>query len=151
MAENLTEEQKSEFREAFELFDKDADGTISIKELGEVMRVLNQAPTEQEILEMMKKETENEKVETIDFIEFLSLMARKLRDVDTEEELLAAFRVFDKDKTGKISVAELRQEITKLEDKLTDEEIDELIKEVDIFGDGNINYEEMVKIIMAVK
>jgi len=148
---DLSEEKISEFREAFQLYDKDGDGTISVKELMEVMKVLSQVLTEPELLEMVKKETANEKAETIEFAEFLSLMAKRLRDVDNEEELLAAFRVFDKDETGKISVAELRQEMTKMEDKLTDEEIDELIKEVDIFGDGNINYDEMVKIILATK
>jgi len=147
---DLSEEKISEFREAFQLYDKDGDGTI-VKELMEVMKVLSQVLTEPELLEMVKKETANEKAETIEFAEFLSLMAKRLRDVDNEEELLAAFRVFDKDETGKISVAELRQEMTKMEDKLTDEEIDELIKEVDIFGDGNINYDEMVKIILATK
>ncbi len=151
MTDQLTEEQISEFREAFALYDKDGDGMILLKELGEVMKVLGQVPTEQELHDMMKKEVETDKVESLDFPEFLSLMAKKLRDVDNEEELLAAFRVFDKEKTGKISVAELRQEMTKLEDKLGNDEIDELIKEVDIFGDGNINIEEMVKTIMQTK
>ena len=151
MTDQLTEEQISEFREAFALYDKDGDGMISLKELGEVMKVLGQVPTEQELHDMMKKEVETDKVESLDFPEFLSLMAKKLRDVDTEEELLAAFLVFDKEKTGKLSVAELRQEMTKLEDKLGNDEIDELIKEVDIFGDGNINIEEMVKTIMQTK
>lgn len=147
MEEQLTEEQISEFRKAFALFDRDGDGTVSAKELGEVMKVLGYTLTEPELLELMRKETENDKSESIDFPEFLSLMAKMLKDVDDEEELLAAFRVFDKDRTGKVSVAELRHEMTKLE--LKDDEIDELIKEVDIFGDGNVNYEEMVKILMG--
>merc|ERR1712060_956776 len=49
MADSLTEEQIAEFKEAFSLFDKDGDGTITTKELGTVMRSLGQNPTEAEL------------------------------------------------------------------------------------------------------
>jgi calmodulin len=58
---------------------------------------------------------------TIDFPEFLSLMARKMKDTDTEEELIEAFKVFDRDGNGFISAAELRHVMTNLGEKLTDE------------------------------
>lgn len=86
---------------------------------------------------------------TIDFPEFLSLMAWKMRDTDTEEELIDAFKVFDRDGNGLISAAELRHVMTNLGEKLTDEEVDEMIKEADIDGDGHINYEEFVRMMMA--
>jgi len=79
---------------------------------------------------------------TIDFPEFLSLMARKMKDTDTEEELIEAFKVFDRDGNGFISAAELRHVMTNLGEKLTDEEVDEMIREADVDGDGQINYEE---------
>ena len=50
------------------------------------------------------------------------MMARKMKDSDTEEELKEAFRVFDKDGNGYISAAELRHVMTNLGEKLTDEE-----------------------------
>jgi calmodulin len=83
---------------------------------------------------------------TIDFPEFLTLMARKMKDTDSEEEILEAFKVFDKDGNGFISAAELRHVMTNLGEKLTDEEVDEMIREADIDGDGQINYEEFVKV-----
>jgi len=86
---------------------------------------------------------------TIDFPEFLSLMARKMKDTDTEEELIEAFKVFDRDGNGFISAAELRHLMTNLGEKLTDEEVDEMIREADVDGDGQINYEEFVKMMMA--
>jgi hypothetical protein len=52
-ADSLTEEQIAEFKEAFSLFDKDGDGTITTKELGTVMRSLGQNPTEAELLDMI--------------------------------------------------------------------------------------------------
>ena len=84
-----------------------------------------------------------------DFPEFLTMMARKMKDTDSEEELKEAFRVFDKDGNGFISAAELRHIMTNLGEKLTDEEVDEMIREADIDGDGQINYEEFVKVMMA--
>ena len=52
-ADQLTEEQIAEFKEAFSLFDKDGDGTITTKELGTVMRALGQNPTEAELQDMI--------------------------------------------------------------------------------------------------
>merc|ERR1712176_1003266 len=86
---------------------------------------------------------------TIDFPEFLSLMARKMKDTDTEEELIEAFKVFDRDGNGFISPAELRHVMTNLGEKLTDEEIDEMMHEADADASGQINYEEFVKFMMA--
>ena len=78
---------------------------------------------------------------SIDFPEFLTMMARKMKDTDSEEEIREAFRVFDKDGNGYISAAELRHVMTNLGEKLTDEEVDEMIREADTDGDGQINYE----------
>jgi len=151
MADQLTEEQIAEFKEAFSLFDKDGDGTITTKELGTVMRSLGQNPTEAELQDMIN-EVDADGNGTIDFPEFLSLMARKMKDTDTEdneEELIEAFKVFDRNGNGFISAAELRYVMTNLGEKLTDEEVDEMIREADVDGGGQINYEEFVKMMMA--
>ena len=64
------------------------------------------------------------------------MMARKMKDTDSEEEIREAFRVFDKDGNGFISAAELRHVMTNLGEKLTDEEVDEMIREADVDGGG---------------
>ncbi|NXO02422.1 CALMS protein, partial [Rhinopomastus cyanomelas] len=146
MAERLSEEQIAEFKEAFSLFDRDGDGCITTKELGTVMRSLGQNPTEAELRDMVG-EVNADGSGTVDFAEFLSLMARKMRDTDSEEEIREAFRVFDKDGNGYISAAELRHVMTNLGEKLTDEEVDEMIKEADCNSDGQVNYEEFVRMM----
>merc|ERR1712042_239627 len=90
MADQLTEEQIAEFKEAFSLFDKDGDGTITTKELGTVMRSLGQNPTEAELQDMIN-EVDADGNGTIDFPEFLTMMARKMKDTDSEEEIREAF------------------------------------------------------------
>src|SRR5439155_10851270 len=127
MADQLTEEQIAEFKEAFSLFDKDNDGTITTKELGTVMRSLGQNPTEAELQDMIN-EVDADGNGTIDFPEFLTMMARKMKDTDSEEEIKEAFKVFDKDGNGYISAAELRHVMTNLGEKLTEEEVDEMVK-----------------------
>nr|ADL29888.1 yellow cameleon Nano50 [synthetic construct] len=148
MHDQLTEEQIAEFKEAFSLFDKDGDGTITTKELGTVMRSLGQNPTEAELQDMIN-EVDADGNGTIYFPEFLTMMARKMKDTDSEEEIREAFRVFDKDGNGYISAAELRHVMTNLGEKLTDEEVDEMIREADIDGDGQVNYEEFVQMMTA--
>mmetsp|Transcript_6144 Transcript_6144/g.10526 ORF Transcript_6144/g.10526 Transcript_6144/m.10526 type:complete len:314 (+) Transcript_6144:44-985(+) len=147
MADQLTEEQIAEFKEAFSLFDKDGDGTITTKELGTVMRSLGQNPTEAELTDMIN-EVDADGNGTIDFPEFLTMMARKMKDTDSEEEILEAFKVFDKDGNGLISAAELRYIMTNLGEKLTDEELDDMTRGADVDGDGKLNYEEFVRTMM---
>ncbi|KAF8347538.1 calmodulin [Amanita rubescens] len=136
----MSDQLSEEFKEAFSLFDKDGDGTITSKELGIVMRSLGQNPTEAELQDMIN-EVDADGNGTIDFPEFLTMMARKMRDTDSEEEIKEAFKVFDKDGNGYISAAELRHVMTNLGEKLSDTEVDEMIREADVDGDGQINYE----------
>jgi calmodulin len=147
MTEHLTEDKIAEFKEAFEIFDKDRDGFITIKELGEIMKNLGQTPTDAELQDMIN-EVDIDGNGNIDFKEFLGLMARKMRDTDTEEELIEAFKVFDRDSNGLISSQELKHVMTSLGEKITDEEVEEMIREADIDGDGYINYEEFVRMII---
>ncbi|URE21501.1 hypothetical protein MUK42_10586 [Musa troglodytarum] len=169
----LTEEQISEFQEAFCLFDKDGDGCITLEELGTVIKSLGQNPSEEELQEMIR-EVDSDGNGTIEFAEFLNLMSRKVKETNVEEELKEAFKVFDKDQNGYISasevasqdasvspsarppdlflflLAQLRNVMMNLGEKLTDEEVDQMIREADLDGDGQVNYEEFVRMMMAV-
>lgn len=69
-------------------------------------------------------------------------------DDETENDLLEAFKVFDKDQDGSITQDELRSVMTNLGQKLTSQELDEMIKEADTDGDGKINYKEFVKMMV---
>ncbi|XP_010466587.1 PREDICTED: calmodulin-like protein 11 [Camelina sativa] len=146
--QELTQEQITEFKEAFCLFDKDGDGCITADELATVIRSLDQNPTEQELQDMIT-EIDSDGNGTIEFSEFLNLMANQIQETDVDEELKEAFKVFDKDQNGYISASELRHVMINLGEKLTDEEVDQMIKEADLDGDGQVNYDEFVRMMMT--
>ena len=69
------------------------------------------------------------------------MMAKKGKTRDMEEEIKEAFRVFDKDGNGFISKDELKHVMQSLGENLTSEEVEEMIREADIDGDGQVNYD----------
>ena len=125
-------------------------GTITTTELGTVMRSLGQSPTEEELQEMVN-EVDADGSGAIDFQEFLTLLARQMREASgaDEEELREAFRVFDQDQNGFISRDELRHVLQNLGERLSDEELAEMLREADVDGDGQINYTEFAKVMLA--
>lgn len=99
MAEHLSAEQIAEFKVAFSLFDPDGDGSITVEELGQVIRSLGQNPSEADLQDMIN-EVDVDGNGDIDFDEFLTLIATKMEAVEEEDELKEAFKVFDKDGDG---------------------------------------------------
>jgi calmodulin len=141
----LTPKQLEEFQEAFSLFDANKDGVISAKELGSVIRAMGENPSEEEVRDSIREVCGSE---SITFSDFLAVMARQMAQPrDTEEEVREAFRIFDQDGDGYISVAELRHVMTTLGEKLTDDEVDEMLAAVDADKDGRVSYEEFVSML----
>ncbi|KAG8806496.1 hypothetical protein FRC18_006063 [Serendipita sp. 400] len=134
-----TVKQIAEFKEAFSLFDKDGDGTITTKELGVVMRSLGQNPTDAELRDMIN-EVDVDGNGTIDFGEFLTMMARKIKESDRDEEIRQAFKVFDKNGDGYVTTEELALVMSNLGEKLSSHELSEMMREADDNGDGKIDY-----------
>ena len=126
----LSEEQKNDIREAFNLFDSQGSGTIDTKDLKVAMRALGFEPRKEEIKKMLT-EVDKDNSGKLTFDGFLSLMANKMSEKDTKEEILKAFKLFDDDDTGKISFENLKRVAGELGENLTDEELQEMIDEAD--------------------
>jgi calmodulin len=125
--------------------DKTSNGTITTKELAIVMRSLGQNPTEAELADMIN-EVEAVGNGTIDFPEFLTMMARKMKDTESFDDIVEAFKIFDKDGSGYILATDLRHLLSSSGDN---EELDELIRAAYIDDDGRIEYEEFIKKMMS--
>lgn len=143
----LTQDQIAELKEAFSMFDKDGDGTITLGELASVLRALGQKPTDDE-LQIMMNSVDVDQNGVIDFEEFVGLMKNHLYSDDSvptaEAEMLEAFRIFDRNGDGFITEEELRQALLNLGERVTGEELKEMIAEADKDGNGLIDYQEFI-------
>jgi len=104
----LTEEQKQEIKEAFDLFDTDKTGSIDYHELKVAMRALGFNVQKQEVVKIMKDYDRNN-TGKISFADFAEIMGEKVLQRDPEEEMKKAFALFDDDDSGTISLKNLRR------------------------------------------
>jgi len=118
----------------------------TVYELGRVMRNHGLNPTDDELKDMIRNVDKNSNG-AIDFNEFIEMMVR--RDAKVEEDVMHAFRVFDRDGDGYISVEELRLTMNNLGEPLTDQEVRSMIEEADLDGDGRINFQEFARLMQT--
>ena len=110
------------------------------------MRSLGKNPSDAEVLEIIR-EADDDGNDQIDFKEFLHLMARKMKDTDTDEELNQGFKIFDQDGDNVISKEDLRKLMKTLGETLTEEELDDMINVADAKGDKKISFEEFTEVL----
>ena len=122
MKVDLTEEQKADVKEAFSLFDTQASGIIDAKDLKVAMRALGFEPRKEEIKKMVAEVDKNASGK-LTLENFLQLMANKMSEKDTKEEIMKAFKLFDDDDTGNITFANLKRVAKELGENLSDEEL----------------------------
>jgi centrin-1 len=142
----LTDEQRQEIREAFDLFDTDGSGKIDAKELKVAMRALGFEPKKDEIKKMIS-EIDKEGSGKIDFSDFLNLMTAKMSEKDSRAEIMKAFRLFDDDDSGTITFANLKRVAKELGENMTDDELREMIDEASKSKSGEITEEEFFRIM----
>lgn len=69
------------------------------------------------------------------------MMSNQLNSRNNDDDIRNAFRVFDKDGSGFINFKELKEAMANIDGSLTDEDIDEMIREADLNRDGQISFE----------
>ena len=137
----LTDRQKEEIKGAFEMFDTDGSGAISVDELGKALSALGQQYTTAELQKMIAA-VDNDQNGEIQLDEFMNLMASRMSPADAEKELREAFIMFDSDGSGFIDAKELQGVMEKLGQPMNMDEIKQMLDDADDDGDGLISFQE---------
>ena len=145
---SLSEETKTDYKDSFNLFDTNHDGTINSQKIREIMQKLGKNPTEQQLIQIIENVAKpgSDKIRFDDFTDF---MEKKNKENDTEIEIINTFQIFAAENNGLIPNEELFHIIRTFGETLTDKEIEDIISEADVDGDGYINYEEFVRMMTA--
>ncbi|XP_041640037.1 calcium-binding protein 4 [Cheilinus undulatus] len=142
-----------ELQEAFKEFDYDADGFIHYKDIADCMRTMGYMPTEMELIEIIQQ-IKMKWGGHVDFDDFCALMGPRMLAETAHmvglKELRCAFKQFDCDGDGKITLDELKEGMkTLLGERLKKGELEEILSDIDLNKDGNIDFDEFVMMLSA--
>ncbi|KAJ3201553.1 Myosin regulatory light polypeptide 9, partial [Entophlyctis luteolus] len=140
--------QITEFKEAFSMLDHDADGFLDKEDIKDMLSSLGQNVSDEYVDGMIR-----EAPGSINFTMFLTLlglmrrMGEKMSGTDPESEILQAFECFDEAKTGLVNADVLREYMTTMGDRFTDEEVDIMLKGSPIDENNDFNYRNFVRVL----
>lgn len=141
------DDQIEMLRESFSLYDNRGDGKVYVNQIGEVLRAMGQNPTEAEVKKCVLQFDPNARVSFEEFIPILNTVTKNQVNASIDE-FIEGFSVFDKEQNGLISSAELRHLLTTLGEKLSEEEVGDLLQGLEDTH-GNVNYEDFCKSVMS--
>ena len=140
---DIPEDKLHEYKEAFDMFDRNKKGTLSIGDITKIMKNFGYPMTKEEARSMISHVDASGDGE-VDFEEFVMLMEKQVHNLG-HDPVLMAFKDFDKNDDGKITNHEFRYILTHIgENTFSDEEVDSLFMECDIKEDDNLEYEEFI-------
>jgi len=146
----FTDEQLSEYKDFFSLFDKTGDNRIAFFEVGECLRAFGENPTNAEVSKVLNNPSQDAmNSKFVSFDEFLPMLAQVKRQAHQSsfEDLNEGLKVFDKENNGTVSGAELRHVLVTLGEKLSEEEVEQLLAGQED-SNGCVNYEAFIKMVM---
>lgn len=143
---NVPDDVLQEYKESFDMFDVNQNGTLSKNEISNMLKKLGQPgkPNEvNQILSQMGKANANE-ISFDEFVEFMRQFHLSHNKTSTDE-VIEAFQVFDRDHNGFLSVQEFKYILMNLGNKFSEEEVKEIFDESDMNSDGKLAYREFVE------
>ncbi|XP_016969658.1 calmodulin [Drosophila rhopaloa] len=143
---NLSEDQVKDLEMAFSLFDDQDHKVIPIMQLRDLMRTVAYNPSDAELQDIYA-DIDTDGSGELYLSDFLYIMSLRYENMTTEDEVIAAFRFFDKNGTGVISESEFRHIMKNLGEQMSDDEVEEIIRDADSDNEGNIDYVRFVNMM----
>lgn len=146
----MSKSERDDLSKVFRAFDKNGDGKLSMEEVKEgYCEHYGKIMSDQEVEEMFNS-VDTDRSGFIDYTEFV-VAATNQNALTSQEKLQAAFRMFDKDGSGRISPEEIREVLCFGDSgSISVEAVDAIIKQVDENGDGEIEFEEFVAMMKGL-
>ena len=141
MSNELTKEEENRLNEAFFLLDQDNDNSISINEIGLLLRALGIFISESEIQKL--KSEYGAQGNLISYDKFKKIYIKRLKNNLTSNDLYNAFRYFDNRNCEKINLNSLKHGLMTLGEPLSAEEMKILEDELNLDENGDIDYKEL--------
>jgi len=142
----MDETQRDTMDRVFKMFDPKNTGEVPVKSMAQILRTLGSNANKTEIKEKVASIVPEGQV-SLNFEIFCDIVLPLMEDEDYEtirEELKTAFRLYDRDGLGYITPAVLKEILLELDNKLTDEELNDIVEEVDSDGSGSIDFDEFL-------
>ena len=147
MKKNKSKKADSTYIKIFRLYDEDNDGFVDLIYLAEMMRSAGAIFLDNELERPMETIRNNNGADIFTQKDYIELCLKFTNNDETEEDLIEAFKFWDTDNSGRVSTDEIRRALTTLGDKLSEDEINALVKEADPNNIGAIDYEHYSKVL----
>ena len=142
----LGEEQVMEIKDAFDLFDKDRSGEITVGEMIEAMRSLGYDTENGEAVEHVKN-LDTDGSGALEFNEFYDLLTARFSENTPKADLERVFKLFDTENSGSLTVANMRAIADQIGDQATDAELGDIILKNDMNNDGKLDFEDFYNVL----
>ncbi|CAL4095476.1 unnamed protein product, partial [Meganyctiphanes norvegica] len=145
----MDDEQVASLRKVFKMFDKENTGFIMTDNFGNILNQLGQQFDEDELKNKIN-ETDSAKEGKVNFEKFCVIIAPFMEEEDEaalQEELREAFRLYDKEEFGYITTDTLREILKELDNKLSEDDLDNMIEEIDEDGSGTVDFDEFMEMM----
>ncbi|XP_077285338.1 troponin C, isoallergen Bla g 6.0101-like isoform X1 [Arctopsyche grandis] len=149
--EELDKEQIQLLKNAFDAFDQEKKGVISTDMIGTILEMLGHILDDDTLAEIIS-EVDQDGSGELEFPEFCQLAAKFLTEEEEDQEAMVkelreAFRMYDKEGNGYITTDVLREIFKELDDKITAEDLDMMIEEIDSDGSGTVDFDEFLEVM----
>ena len=141
MSSLLSTDQIAEYKEVFDLFDRDQDGLLTVQEFRAIMNSIGHLTTEAEFQDLLT----GIQSDFITFEAFLYVNTERWHDTDPIEDLLARFKELDADGDGRIGMEALRRVVVEVDASVSDEEINELLIDAQVDANHTVDYQDFLR------